>query len=1104
MVRLVRSRPQKTDQLAQFWHATSWKLALEMRSGKTFAETTAVLMKDYDAFTECMSREPTQIKKPSSTQPRQELKGQGKGNTKSGKPSRPTPYSRPSRNWGQPSSERYDRTSTSWQSYPRPEDKSWAKDSWAADWKSNNVILLSCFDGIGTAALILNEITAGISLHISWEVDPDCLTIIKKHYPQAHHRGDFLEDDPLQVAKIICDHDPTGQMLIIFAAAPPCPDFSRIREDAPGAAGSEGQKFTAYCKFANRVEMQLPHKRVGHLTENVVMERGEADFFSSRLDCNAVAADAQDYGLINRPRLWRFAPWQYAEEALLHAKDGTMVVPPPAAKEQLHQLPVDYTKADGVSERARHRLLANGWHVGSAKFLMLLVIQMAMNGQAAEIPMSPRSTALQQMMAIVSRMEPSIGPGSWQLDPSCVPKVPTMWEHWQQAKVAQHPLLRAPSLEPGLQQCQEIQRLVAGSINRMRTEIIAEIASLAEERMPDTSQWWLSLPRHIAQVYFDQEHKQISQIPLLLELLEMTGMPGLELLSKDLQQGFQILGQLNPGAGWMPRADQKYEFPVDPASFKKNNRHYALAKLKSKRVDPEWTTMRDELKGELEKGRMSGPYSAPTWWPMPAASIDGLPLQPLDNEDICISFCFSVKQSDKVRRCEDFRRSGHNSTVIAHDVPHHHDIKVFTDLALSASSESTGAKIWAQDLNGAYRQFPVREPNDCFCVLMTPEGPILMRHHALMFGAASSVWNFNRAADAITFLSRRILATSVGHYVDDFIGIEAEETVQSGFESFAQLSMGARATHERGQGIGSEFDTEGEQAQKLAGKLIFLTSTLFGQLGRAALQPIYARAHGQEASEKGDQLNWPLRSALRTLQGLLQQVQPRVVPRSIQQPSIIIYTDAYFVLNGEKVSVGSDQVPTQWSKYKCPTYENGWGYVIHFQDETYFASGTVPSWLLKKFCSRKAYIYFLEVLAQLIALISCARLTSKLLISFIDNTSGYFALRKGYCKDENICNMIALTWRVIAFYGWHIHLEWVASELNISDQVSRHNFDQMRHLGAHQERPPVDELFRILFKVAGDSDYAHGKALEDVIAISSAPDITSHWWFGRSGASAAG
>ena len=52
LVKLARSRPQKTDQMGQFWLTTAWRLVMEMRAGKTFDETVAALMKDYDAFPE--------------------------------------------------------------------------------------------------------------------------------------------------------------------------------------------------------------------------------------------------------------------------------------------------------------------------------------------------------------------------------------------------------------------------------------------------------------------------------------------------------------------------------------------------------------------------------------------------------------------------------------------------------------------------------------------------------------------------------------------------------------------------------------------------------------------------------------------------------------------------------------------------------------------------------------------------------------------------------------------------------------------------------------------------------------------------------------------
>lgn len=334
-----------------------------------------------------------------------------------------------------------------------------------------------------------------------------------------------------------------------------------------------------------------------------------------------------------------------------------------------------------------------------------------------------------------------------------MPEAESMWQHWSLACKATHPMARPPELEPGLQQCLDIQDRIGGSISRLRTEVVDEIAIMAESFHDDTQSWWENLPPHIAKVYYNAEHSQISQIPLLLHLLRETGMPLLDALAQDLCEGFQVLGTLNPGAGWLPRAaDQKYEFPISTESFKKNNRIYTLRRLQSKRVDPEWKTMLQELRAEVLKGRMSGPFAAPDWWPITSVSLNGESLLELPTQDLAFSFCFSVKQSDKIRRCEDFRRSGHNSTIEAHDVPCHHDITVFTEVALQNLHRGFRSSIWAQDLQGAYRQFPVRSPDDCFCVLMTPQGPLILKHHALMFGATSSVWNFNRAADSLMFL----------------------------------------------------------------------------------------------------------------------------------------------------------------------------------------------------------------------------------------------------------------------------------------------------------------------------------------------------------------
>lgn len=65
-----------------------------------------------------------------------------------------------------------------------------------------------------------------------------------------------------------------------------------------------------------------------------------------------------------------------------------------------------------------------------------------------------------------------------------------------------------------------------------------------------------------------------------------------------------------------------------------------------------------------------------------------------------------------------------------------------------------------------------------------------------------------------------------------------------------------------------------DEAQRLAGKLVFLNSTMFGQLGRAALRPFYGRAYGLGTGDTAHHLNVPLRHAAKFLLTLLQTSHP--------------------------------------------------------------------------------------------------------------------------------------------------------------------------------------------------------------------------------------
>ncbi len=182
-----------------------------------------------------------------------------------------------------------------------------------------------------------------------------------------------------------------------------------------------------------------------------------------------------------------------------------------------------------------------------------------------------------------------------------------------------------------------------------------------------------------------------------------------------------------------------------------------------------------------------------------------------------------------------------------------------------------------------------------------------------------------------------------------------------------------------------------ETAQKLAGKLMFLQTTVFGGTGKAALQVVYAR------SAQGCGNN----SALMTLHRALRQIVPRSLPVSSDIPVTVLYTDAFFSL-GDRAPLKPCQVPHQWHPSNGLSSDHGWGYMLSIQGKTFYAFGKAPHEPLRHHCKRKAYIYFLELLAPILVAASLHPLMTPFLLSYIDNQSGLMAISKGYGSDPAI------------------------------------------------------------------------------------------------------
>ncbi len=164
---------------------------------------------------------------------------------------------------------------------------------------------MSFFDGIGAGLKALRDIIGEPLLIMTWETDEECKQLVKHHFPQAQQRGDLLFDDPKEVATVVRRHDEHQCCRILVLAAPPCPDFSIIKEDSPGLQGTEGSKFPKFVQFLQSLEQELAQWTFDLLCENVVTQKAdEVQFVSNGLGAQPIVVDAADLGLVNRPRLW--------------------------------------------------------------------------------------------------------------------------------------------------------------------------------------------------------------------------------------------------------------------------------------------------------------------------------------------------------------------------------------------------------------------------------------------------------------------------------------------------------------------------------------------------------------------------------------------------------------------------------------------------------------------------------------------------------------------------------------------------------------------------------------------------------------------------------
>lgn len=627
------------------------------------------------------------------------------------------------------------------------------------------LVLLSFFDGVGSAAVCLDRMGVKPIPYISWETDSECQSVIQHHFPHVVQRFDACQDDADEVARLIASADPDASAQVLCAAGPPCPDFSQIRDNAPGRSGPEGRKFGQFCDFIDSLEAKIKPRQLHHLCENVIFsDQSEADHFSNRLQASPVAVEAADVGPVNRPRLFwtrikwsiprtnpltgqplrwgrlhrfprlyvdavtvkptdvwvppgfqlhdsvlsgdkkmpclttpspdgdgrppprkvrgqvnglqkqrwlrggrEYAPWQYQDHAMLHGPHGDVQIPHASTKENLHGFSGQHTAVPGVSDRSRHRMMANSWRLHIVQFILLVMLT---NPTAActRVGRPPSTSALQKALAAAALTSDHMGFPSWTTPPPVMAPAGDMWDHWDKSTHVVHPLFAPPEVEPGaLGALSNILRL-RGELPAFRQQVVQDLRDLVLQWEDHTNEWMNKVAPHVATVYRSSASGCV-QVPVFLYLLDQCGYPGFADLKEDLTLGFQVIGRIHSGCGWLPRLDERYTHPISLEDLRDRNHKHICSRLTSAKPDKHWDVMLQELLEEKQKGRLTGPFELPSTWPGVAATIPDHPTTCCPDTDLLVAMSFAVEQPDKVRRIEDWTASRHNSTVMVNDVP---------------------------------------------------------------------------------------------------------------------------------------------------------------------------------------------------------------------------------------------------------------------------------------------------------------------------------------------------------------------------------------------------------------------------------------------------
>ncbi|EER04517.1 hypothetical protein Pmar_PMAR020826, partial [Perkinsus marinus ATCC 50983] len=279
-------------------------------------------------------------------------------------------------------------------------------------------------------------------------------------------------------------------------------------------------------------------------------------------------------------------------------------------------------------------------------------------------------------------------------------------------------------------------------------------------------------------------------LPLLQELIQLTQYSDTQ-LAKDIQQGLPVIGKMPEIKGVFAPLKSN----PDPKESNKKKTKKKKKLTASQLLDEASSSMRKTL-NEIRLGE----FDEEIWTATLAEVESGLMEGPYSHEEAfqrfgrhVISKRFPVRQPDKTRLCDDYRRSQVNAATEYTQritLPTHHTLEVAWR-KMSKARPGEPMTIYKSDHAAAYRQVPT-DPNEApfqlICVKGPDGEPAIFRHLALSFGASSSVVNYCRLSQCLIHLHRVMFGAVSMSFIDDYWGIEPATSAATAYECWTVLN----------------------------------------------------------------------------------------------------------------------------------------------------------------------------------------------------------------------------------------------------------------------------------------------------------------------------